>query len=584
MTKDQGSGTRASLLWDKIIEAGWLAAAIVTPLFFSWYSNRAFEASKVGLLRSITLVMLAAWLSRMLEAGSWKLEVGSWNPISNIQYLTSRIPLLLPILLLVATYILTTITSVVPRISFWGSYERRQGLYVVLCYVAIFFLVLDSLRSRRQLERLIAVILLTSLPVSLYGIMQHYRVDPLVWIKGGEHRVESTLGNPIFIGAYLIMVIPLTVWQLVRSFRLIHTQVRRAASSLVLFGYCLLLLILQLVCFVFTQSRGPAIGFVVGAFFFFLLLAVLRGQKKGAIGTLGVTLALLTVLVILNLPQSPLTPPKEIPFVGRLDEIYRDIIQDRSLIWDSAVNMVTDDQIRTLIGYGPETMGLVFYRYMHPDWAAFKGYVQTADRCHNETLDAWVAGGVIGLAAYLVLFASVFYYGLKWLGLIADSRQRNFLIIACLGGGFLGVLIPWLVEGSVRWAGVGIPAGLLLALVIYLLTALFRQSPESKIQNPTSNFQILMIALLSALIAHFVEIQFGIAVTATRATSGSTPRCWLSSATTGGRNLCPKWLRHRLPIPHPGHAADGEEDGPKFKVQSSKCKALSLSLILSWWV
>ena len=72
--------------------------------------------------------------------------------------------------------------------------------------------------TRQQLERLITVILLTSLPISIYGIMQRYGVDPLVWIRGGTARVESTLGNPILIGAYLIMVVPLTVWQLIRSF------------------------------------------------------------------------------------------------------------------------------------------------------------------------------------------------------------------------------------------------------------------------------------------------------------------------------------------------------------------------------
>nr|MBC8264198.1 hypothetical protein [Anaerolineales bacterium] len=45
--------TRLGLFCDKIIEASWLTTAIVTPLFFNWYSNRVFEASKVALLRSI---------------------------------------------------------------------------------------------------------------------------------------------------------------------------------------------------------------------------------------------------------------------------------------------------------------------------------------------------------------------------------------------------------------------------------------------------------------------------------------------------------------------------------------------------
>ncbi len=536
--------TRLSVFCNKIIEAGWLAAAIVTPLLFNWYSNRVFEANKVALLRSITLVMLAAWLIKVLEARSWKRKAGARYPISNIQHLISRNPLLLPSLLLVATYILTTITSIAPRVSFWGSYQRRQGLYVVLCYIAIFFSMLETLRTRQQLERLITVILLTSLPISIYGIMQHYSVDPLVWIRGGTARVESTLGNPILIGAYLIMIVPLTVWQLIRSFPLPsfppklggrRGEDKKVGPSLVLFGCYLLLLILQLICLVFTQSRGPWLGLMAGALFFFLLLAVLRGWRGLALAAVGVSIALLAILAILNLPNSPLALPKEIPYVERLDDISRDIMEDRSLIWYGVANIITADRIRAVIGYGPETMGLIFYPYAHPDWAALMEYKHVADRCHNETLDAVVTGGLIGLAAYLILFGSIFYYGLKWLGLIANSRQRTFLVVAWLVGGCLGVLIPWLVEGSLRWAGVGIPAGILLALVIYLMTALLEVqsskfkaqssnlqtpnkfgTPNSNLQLPTSNFQLLLIALLSAIVAHFVEIQFGIAITATR--------------------------------------------------------------------
>jgi tetratricopeptide (TPR) repeat protein/O-antigen ligase len=510
--------TKLRLFCDKIIEAGWLTAAIVAPLFFNWYSNRVFDSSKVTLLRSVSVMMLAAWLIKILEAGNWKLEacpepsrrVGRWK-------LVLGSPLVIPTLILAGVYILTTITSVAPRVSFWGSYQRRQGLYVVLSYIAIFLLMLATLRTRQQLERLIRVILLTSLPISLYGIMQHYKVDPLVWIRGGAQRVESTLGNPILIGAYLIMVVPLTVWQLIRSFSHIRTKEKQVGPSLVLFGCYLLLLILQLICLVFTQSRGPEMGFLAGALFFLLLWAVLRRRRGLAIAVVGISIALLAILVILNLPNSPLTLPKGTPYIGRLAVISSDIMRDRSLIWQGTVNMITVDKIRAIIGYGPESMGLIFYTYIVPEWAARMGYNQTADRCHNETLDALVTGGLIGLAAYLILFSSLFYYGLKWLGLISDSRQRNFFIVTWLVGVSLGVLIPWLMEGTLRWTGVGIPAGILLALVIYLMTALFHQSSKSNFQFPTSNLQILLITLLSALIAHFVEIQSGIAITATRA-------------------------------------------------------------------
>jgi tetratricopeptide (TPR) repeat protein/O-antigen ligase len=541
--------TKLSAFCDRVIEAGWLTAAIVTPLFFNWYSDRVFEASKVALLRSITLVMLAAWLIRLLETG---LPREKQNGKMSLALL--RTPLIVPVLLFAGVYLLSTVTSVAPRISFWGSYHRRQGLYVVLCYIAIFFLTLKTLRARQQLERLLAVILLTSLPVSLYGIMQHYGVDPLVWITGGAYRVESSLGNPILIGAYLIMVIPLTVWQLIRSLSLTRTKEKQAGPFVAL-GCYLIVLLLQLLCLVFTQSRGPLMGLMVGGLFFFLLLAALRRQRGMALAVLGVSVALLATLAILNLPNSPLTPLKEIPYISRLTNISN--ISGRSPIWQSAVDMITADRSRAIIGYGPESMGLIFYQYVHPDWAAIAGSTLAADRSHNETLDAAVTGGLIGLLAYLALFGSIFYYGLKWLGLIVDSRQRDFLIATWLVGGSLGVLIPGLVEGSLKWAGVGIPAGILLALVIYLLTTLLHQSPKPRVQSPTSDSQILLVALLSALIAHFVEIQFGIAITATRT------YFWLYAALVVIVGYY--WQRH----PEPARWVEGEEPIPETVAETS---------------
>jgi tetratricopeptide (TPR) repeat protein len=542
--------TKLSAFCDRVIEAGWLMAAIVTPLSFNPYSNLVFEASKVPLLRSITVVMLATWLIKTLETGLPREKQNG-----RISLALLRAPLIVPVLLFAGVCLLSTVTSVVPRVSFWGSYDRRQGLYVVLCYIAIFFLMLETLRTRQQLERLLTAILLTSLPVSLYGIMQHYRLDPLVWSRSVIHRADSTLGNPIWVGAYLIMVIPLTVWQIARYFCLIHTKEKRARLSVVLCGCYLLLLILQLICLLFTQSRGPVVGLMVGALFFLLLLAVLKGQRGMVLAVLGVSVALIAILAILSLPHSPLAPLKGIPLISRLTNVSG-ALSFRSQIWQSAVDMITVDKIRAVIGYGPESMGLIFYQYMDPDWPARIGLTQTIDRGHNETLDVWVTSGLIGLAVYLVLFGSIFYYGLKWLGLLATSRQHTFLITTWLAGGFLGVLIPWLVEGSLSWAGVGIPAGMLLALVIYLLTTLLHQSPKPNVQGPTSDSQILLVTLLSALIAHFVEIQFGIAFTATRT------YFWLYAALV--IIIGYYWHRH----PEPARWVEGEESIPETAAEA----------------
>ena len=203
--------TRLSVFCERVIEAGWLASVIVVPLFFNVYSSRVFEPDKLSLLRSIALVMIAAWLVRLLEGRPGRTEEDSSQEPDRGVLGFLRLPLVVPTLIMVGVYILTTITSVVPGVSFWGSYQRLQGTYTFLSYVVIFVLILNILRSRQQLERLLTVIIITSFPIALYGIIQHFQLDPLPWAGDVTARVASNMGNAIFVAAYLIMVVPLAV-------------------------------------------------------------------------------------------------------------------------------------------------------------------------------------------------------------------------------------------------------------------------------------------------------------------------------------------------------------------------------------
>ena len=108
--------TKLSRICDAIIEAGWLAALIVAPLFFDTFSNRVFEPDKIHLVRSIALVMAVAWIVQLLDVGlggrssaqaDGQAAPGLWTRIRGT-------PLMLPALVLVAVYLLSTALSVVP--------------------------------------------------------------------------------------------------------------------------------------------------------------------------------------------------------------------------------------------------------------------------------------------------------------------------------------------------------------------------------------------------------------------------------------------------------------------------------------
>ena len=87
--------SRLSAFCDKIIEVGWLAAVVLAPLFFNVYSSRVFEPDKLTMVRSIALVMIGAWLVKMIEErGTAQLEriaplrrssLGSRSPTLHLQ-------------------------------------------------------------------------------------------------------------------------------------------------------------------------------------------------------------------------------------------------------------------------------------------------------------------------------------------------------------------------------------------------------------------------------------------------------------------------------------------------------------------
>jgi tetratricopeptide (TPR) repeat protein len=585
--------TKLSVFCEKVIEAGWLTAIIVAPLFFNIYSSRVFEPDKLTLLRSIVLVMAVAWVVKVVEKGLGR-EMGpesqahdggrepnaanKGNSMSTFWGRVSQTPLVLPTLALAAVYILSTLFSITPRVSLWGSYQRLQGTYTTFSYIVIFFLALEGLRRREQLDRLVTVVILVSLPISLYGLIQHNKLDPLPWGGDVTARVASNMGNAIFVSAYLIMAVPLTLARLVGSsltvledkslwdkaiFLLvfaIFVGAQLYAATLYVWGGLLVVLIFfiplfgfsiylekpfsqfvpigcysgilatQLICIYFSQSRGPMLGLLGGLFFFVVLLALQRRQRWLMITAVGMALSVGLFLIVFNLPETPLASLRTMPYIGRFGRVL-DLEETtatvRTLIWEGVMELVPPHEplefpsgepdrwnfLRPFLGYGPESMYVAYNRFYPPDLAHVEARNASPDRSHNETFDALVITGLVGFVVYMTLFTSLFYHGLKWLGLITNPRERNVFLCLWLGFGFLVMAGFWRVMGA-NFVGVALPFGMMIGLETYLVIySFFFYKGETKEEAP---YQILLIALFSALMAHFIEIHFGIAIAATR--------------------------------------------------------------------
>lgn len=604
--------SRLASFSEKFIQGGWLIALVVAPLYFNIYSSRVFEPDKIVLIRTLALAMGAVWL--ILRAERWRAtntNRGSGQPLGTrvrawAENVARENPLTLPALLLWLAYVISTLLSLSPTVSFFGSYQRLQGFYTFSSYLVIFFLAASQIKTRADIERVISLVLVASFPAALYGILQHYFLDPLPWIGDVTTRVASNMGNSIFIGAFLILTIPLALARLIQAsqragsglaprtrlvvslaafftvvlvvavwalsfdlgakpfiepgytgtltpdqlglassafnvalfFSLFAVLVwwgaafalRLRAASFLLIGLYAVLLAVELSTLLFSQSRGPLLGFVGGMFTFGVLYALVRGARRVVLGVTALIIILMVPVALANVPNSPLAGLRDLPYVGRMGRIFElegGTGRVRVLIWQGALQLALphaplwspltgDDPInalRPLVGYGPETMYVAYNKFYPPELGRIESRNATPDRSHNETFDALVNTGLLGFVAENLFFLALFYYALRWLGLMPTDRSRYLFIGLWFGMGALLAVVFGLLFGW-EFIGVALPGGMMLGMFAYLIAVAFR---SKSVPNLTSQGSALwLVALVALFVSHFIEIHFGIAIVSTR--------------------------------------------------------------------
>ncbi len=436
--------------YDRLLEAGWLLSIVIAVVFFNTYSSRVFQVDKAAIVRALATVMAAVWVARLCER--WARRVPplrfSW-----------RTPLVLAALLVLLSNLVSTLFSVSPDASFWGSYGRLQGMYTLSAYFVIFLSILTSLRTQAQLSRLVTTLIVASVPVTTYGLYHYLGFDPLPWAGVGT---PSTLGVPEYVFAYLLIMMPLTLSRVGECiYRIGAGKFRRGASIVRGLGYA-----------------------CVAALQFAALFYNYSGMRYMA---------------------------------GWGEELYANAWKIRPLIWQGAFDLALPhaplqypdghldafNAVRPLIGYGPETMYAVYGRFYRPELGRYEARTATPDMAKNATLDALANTGILGLAAYLFFFGSLFYHSLRWLGLIATPEESWGLVGATAFGALalsllLGLLAGW------HFVGIAIPAGMLLGLVLYVVVRVALSPTRAPARSESRLHASLLTGILLSVVAYFV--------------------------------------------------------------------------------
>ena len=99
--------------------------------------------------------------------------------------------------------------------SIKGSDWRYEGIFTLLSYVAVVIIFSSVVKKEEEFHFMIKTLLFSTFLIYLYAISQYAGFNPtehfIFEVRQSEHRVGSTIGNPNFLGKFLVLVLPLYI-------------------------------------------------------------------------------------------------------------------------------------------------------------------------------------------------------------------------------------------------------------------------------------------------------------------------------------------------------------------------------------
>ena len=436
---------------------------LAIPLFFIILTRDQFELPKLTVFRILTWLMLAVWGIRILAA-------------KQLQF--RRTPLDLPILVWAGLQILTTLVTVSPYVSYRGEYENFRGLLTMLNYVALYYIAVNFIRTRAQVNRLLKTILTAGLLTTIYGVTQFFGIDFIAWNPASiaPGRYFSSLGNPNFLAAYLAMVMPLLV--------IFFVETKSTLYRALLF-ICFVVMFTALMG---TWSRGGFLGLLtaLGILILFGLVRAFRylqtqsQQQKTQVSVsareflqkhefwtllIGVTLAIVIAISVTFGKNHMLR------MVDTIVHLKSALKVSRLHIWGPAMGMIKDYPI---LGTGLDTFKTVFPRYATPDFAAIDGANVSSRTAHNEILQVLATQGIIGLIIVTWLTIMILINWWKAYGLSKNNWQDRLVLV--------GLLASWTAYSVQNLFSFGVVALDSFYWLIIVFIVLFLDTPEKQSQ------------------------------------------------------------------------------------------------------
>jgi O-antigen ligase len=526
---------------NKVVEYSFYLLFFLIPLTFTSDTSELFEFNKLWLTFGIAIVIGLAWITKMVIRKEFKIQ---------------RTPLDIPILLFLASGIISSFLSLDMHVSLWGYYSRfNGGLLSILTYVFLYYAFVSNLKDEAKeegrkfefrkvylfvaaiavfiigllvssqiknpdmagipyqgiatlltvlasftvfmlaapfgvLKRSLYAILASALLVILWGLPSHFGYDPTCLLFRGTFdvacwttdfqpkiRIFSTLGQPDWLAAYLVALLPLIAGLFINYFKDAKLSFDKTLAflknhpfwiGLSLFAF----FIASYIALLYTQSRSAilAIWVILPLFLLAYTWFYLKPKfdKKNLTVDFKLTLVIfLSIGIIPFFVGQPFTQLNRLTLQGIIAEVTTkmtpapkaiskpapvtpasavsngefggtDSGKIRLLVWKGALDIWMHNPV---FGSGLETFAFAYYQYRPAAHNMTSEAKFLYNKAHNEYLNYLATTGTIGIATYLMMIGSFLFLSLKNLYAKRKKLTNTDLVAFSLIAGYGTILI-----------------------------------------------------------------------------------------------------------------------------------------------
>jgi O-antigen ligase len=352
-----------------------------------------------------------------------------WNWVINKSQISNlksqnfwKQPIVIAVLIFALIYIISGFFGYNPSFSFWSNFERGEGGLQMIFLLIYFLLLVAVFKDEESWRKMLVVASWAAVLVVGYGVGAALGIKYFVG-EGFCSRFAGSLGNPAYLGTYMLFAIFYAVYLMVENWR--TSKGWRWLGLLTAFIIFLLL----------SQTRGAFLGLGVAIVLGFLYLFLNSSISKK------IRLFSLFFAAVLIISGSLAVKYRNsinlsMPFCGEQGTRLLDVslntqnMQTRLLLWKQSIVIFKE---KPVFGWGMENFNVPFEKHYNPYFEVWY------DRAHNIFFDYLTMTGILGLLSFVGIFAVYYWQFFKF------QKEKSPIINVLI----FSLPIAYLVQGLV---------------------------------------------------------------------------------------------------------------------------------------